>query len=577
MKCYVIFLSIISVLISFGAQAQSNWAEQYEQAEKYVDENRYDAALQILLPLTKEQNGNDYALYSQYLYSYIMLQQNKLVSAKDMLLQLQQHSDWKELDKVNWMLATVYLKQGEYRKSVQHINIVPISYPNVLQWKKEFYPQISPIDTLSNIQKNVPYDLDLAEELYRRLSQSQNLNSVQKERKIILEKEYGFSSQVKSMISVMKERYHIAAMFPFLLKDVNVSSTNRSNQYIYDMYAGISIAIDTLNKVKNKSSFQLHAYDTEKDISKISEIVKSKEWAMIDLVLGPVFPEQYVFLKDLPELQNKIIVNPTSLSVKYADRQGAYLYKASVESIISNLVTYAATNFVLRKNVSKDPGLVEKKGVVVLYGKDVKDSVMAYLYRDSIIAKGFKLKLFLKVDLDYMGKIRSIANDSLGLISISHFATFSNDPIFAANFISVLEGTLQDIPMYVYSDWLTNSQLSYVQMENRNVHFIHPEFMRISSDTYKRFYKAYLSKYKVYPSVYALQGYEMMLLYGKALREGGTDVSVYFNKTKFNSLGLLGGYDYSNVNYNKFVPITAFKDLKLKIVNEPKIENGKVK
>jgi hypothetical protein len=332
-----------------------------------------------------------------------------------------------------------------------------------------------------------------------------------------------------------------------------------------------------LNKTKLKSQFELHAYDTEKDVNKVAEIIKLKEWSAIDLVVGPVFHEQYQYIKDLPEVQNKVIVNPFSLSSKYADKRGGYLYKTCVEAIVSNMVNYATGNFQLRKNVAKDPGVIEKKNVVVLFGKEPKDSVMAYLYRDSIISRGFNVKLFLKVDLDYMGKLRKIASDSVGLINISHFATFSNDAVFAANFISLLEGTLQDIPIYAYSDWLDNTQLSYVQMEKRNVHFVYPDFVRINSDSYKRFYKAYLAKYSVYPSIYALQGYEMLLVFGKAMREGGTDVSVFLNKQKFYSADILGGYDYSNANYNKFVPIAVFKDMKLNLVNEPKVEDVKSK
>ena len=555
------------------AQAQLQWAKQYEQAKVYIDESRYDAALEILAPVMKEQKGNDYALHSQYLYAYVAFQQGKFLSAKDILLQLKLlHADWNEIDNVNWLLASVYSKLTLYRSSVLLIQLVPLTYTDVSTWKKEYYPLIKPIDTLAAIQKAVPFDVELAEELYRRLTTSLSATTAaDKLRVVALEKEYGFNkAALKPMVSLVKDRYHVAVLFPFQLKEMNTTASVRNNQFIYDLYAGIKIATDSLNKDQSKAPVEIHVYDTEKDINKVKEIIKSKEWESIDLIIGPVFTEQYTYIKDQPEVQQKILFNPTSAHLKYADKTGTYLYKASVESTVSSMATYAALNFSLRKNLVKDPGLIAKKDVIILFGKEVKDSVMAYLYRDSIVKKGFLIKKFLKVDTNYMGVLRTMASDSLGLLKISHIVTLSSDPVFAANFISLMEITQQYIPMYAYSDWLENTQLSYVQMEKRGVHFIYPDYVRIDSDVYKRFYKAYLSKYNVFPSVYAIQGYEMMTLLGNALREGGTDISVSLNKKSYFSLGMLGGYDYSTTNYNKFVPLVAFKDMKLTVVNELK-------
>jgi len=564
--CLFFFCSVV-------AQAQSNWAKQYEQAKVYVDAIRYDAAMEVLAPIMREEEGNDYALYSQYLYAYVAFQQEKFLSAKDMLLQLKQlHADWNEMDKVNWLLASVYAKLNEYRRSVALIQLVPMTYPYVSDWKKEYYPFIKPLDTLFSIQKITPFDVDLAQELYTRLSASSDVSASNKTRLLSLEKEYGFSKSVvtKKFISVLKDRYHIAVLMPFQLKEASSTANGRTNQYIYDLYAGMKIAVDSLNKDASKSLVEIHAYDTERDANRIKEIIKSKEWEAIDLVIGPVFPEQYTYIKDQPEVQQKILFNPTAAHVKYADRPGTFLYKASVESTVSSMATYAALNFSLRKNLAKDPGLIAKKEVIILYGKEVKDSVMAFMYRDSIVKKGFIVKKFLKVDTNYMGVLRTMANDSLGLLRISHIVTLSSDAVFAANFISLMEITQQYIPMYAYSDWLDNTQLSYVQMEKRGVHFIYPDYIRIDSDEYKRFYKAYLSMYKVFPSVYALQGYEMIRMLGTALLEGGTDISVSLNQRGYFSLGMLGGYDYSNTNYNKFVPLVSFKDMKLNVVNEVK-------
>jgi ABC-type branched-subunit amino acid transport system substrate-binding protein len=558
--------------LPFILSAQSiDYGKQYEAAKGLVDESRYEAAAQILKPILKEEPGNEYALYSQYLYAYTLNQQGKYSESRDMLLQLKQkHTDWKEYPKVNWLLATAYANLKEYRKSVALAQQLDASNPSLDAWKAEYYPLIQPLDTIVAIQKTVPLDLKLAEVLYAQVYQ--RLDAKYKAIAQRLEKEYGFKPPVKErkkFKNEVKSRYHIALLFPFLWKDIDFSASQRNNQYVLDLYAGIHMAIDSLNHHDRKAApIELHVYDTEKDVSKVTQIVKYNEWKLIDVVIGPVFPEQYAAIKDLPELENKTLISPMSSNSKYAENSGSFLYKASIESTVGCMAHYSASNFSLRKNSAKDPGIVPKKNVLILYGKEIKDSILAYQYHDSIIKKGFTVKKILKVDFNYMGALRTFANDSVGLISYSHIVALSSDPIFAANFISLMEITQQQIPIYAYSDWLDNTQLSYTQMDKRGVHFIYPDYIRLSSPAYKHFHKAYVAKYHVFPSVYAVQGYEMATLLCKALREKGTDVSLYFNEKKFFSLGMLGGYDYSNASSNKFVPIVTFRDLKLTLVND---------
>ena len=564
-------LFFVLLCFPFLVSAQStDYGKQYEAAKVLVDESRYEAAAQVLKPLLKEAPGNDYALYSQYLYAYALSQQGKYSESRDILLQLKQkHTDWKEHAKVTWLLATSYVYMKEYRKAVSLAQQIESSSTGLEEWKNEYYPTIQPLDTVVAIQKVFPLDLKLAEVLYLQIYQK--LDAKYKTVAQRLEKEYGFKPPVKEkkkFKNEIKNRYHIALLFPFLWKDIDLSSSQRNNQYVLDLYAGMQIAIDSLNRDKKAVHIELHAYDTEKDVQKVSQIIKYNEWKLVDVVIGPLFPEQYAAIKDLPEMDNKTLINPMSSNSKYAENTGSFLYKASIESTVACMASYASTNFILRKNVTKDPGITPKKNVLILYGAAIKDSIMAYQYRDSIIKKGLIVKKIVKVDFNYMNALRVFANDSLGLLTYSHIVALSSDPIFAANFISLMEITQQQIPIYAYRDWLDNAQLSYKQMDKRAIHFIDPDYIRASTATYKHFHKAYISKYHVFPNAYVLQGYEMVTLLGHALRAKGTDVSLYFNEKKFFSLGMLGGYDYSNASSNKFVPIVTFKELKLILVND---------
>lgn len=565
-----LILAVAFLCLPFVVCAQTDFGKQYEAAKALVDESRYEPAIQILKPILKEEPGNDYALYSQYLFSYASFQSAKYAEARDMLLQLKQkHTDWKEYPKVIWLLASTYGQLKEYRKSVALGQQLSATNNGLEDWKTEYYALIQPIDTLVALHKSFPLDVKLADVTYQQVCSKQDAKY--KALAKTLEKEYGFKPVVKERKKFkgeVKNKYHLAVLFPFQWKDIDLSSTQRSNQYVLDLYAGMQIAMDSLHRDKKHAAIELHAYDTEKDVNKVAQIVQYNEWKSIDVVIGPLFAEQFNYVKDLPEMENKVLISPLSTSPRYAENSGSFLYQASSETTVTSMADYAKANFMLRKNVAKDPGVLPKKNVLILYGAAVKDSVLAYHYHDSIVKRGFTVRKILKVDFNYMGALRTFASDSMGLLGMSHIVALTSDPIFAANFVSLMEITQQVIPIYAYSDWLDNTQLNYKQLDKRAVHFIAPDFIRTTSAAYKNFHKAYIAKYNVFPNAYVLEGYEMVTLLAKALRAKGTDLSLYFNEKKFFSLGMLGGYDYSNAYCNKFVPLVTFRDLKLTIVND---------
>src|SRR5690606_30410614 len=75
--------------------------------------------------------------------------------------------------------------------------------------------------------------------------------------------------------SIKKAEYNVAVMFPFMTDKLPTDNSNRPNQFLLDMYQGIRIAADSLNKTGEK--IKLFAFDTEKDPEKFKALLKDPE------------------------------------------------------------------------------------------------------------------------------------------------------------------------------------------------------------------------------------------------------------------------------------------------------------
>jgi LysM repeat protein len=95
---------------------------------------------------------------------------------------------------------------------------------------------------------------------------------------------------------VLKDRYKVGIMFPFMTsegEDFNLSVTSMISLKIYE---GILMALDSLKNQGMK--FECYTYDTKRDSSKVAEILKKEELLDMDLIFGPLYPNNFDLVHD---------------------------------------------------------------------------------------------------------------------------------------------------------------------------------------------------------------------------------------------------------------------------------------
>ncbi|MFL5728330.1 MAG: hypothetical protein ACJ75J_02480 [Cytophagaceae bacterium] len=544
------------ILCSQGFSQSAEFQSKYFAGKDFLKNGKYKEAMESFMPLTSEAEGNPFVKYAHFFYAQSALKAGMLPEGIAMLKQLTgRYPDWENMDEVNYLFANLLFEQKKYKEGMKYLTDLKKELREDADKMEEFYFKNLPSDSLVRLNKIYPSDMIIG-----RLLVSKIANSPDEKDKMLFEyllQDFRFdrSKFITSRQSVMKPSYNVAVLFPFMIKELDPDNSNRPNQFVLDMYEGIRIAVDSLKK--EGIAINLYAYDTEKELTKLKAVLDLPELATMDMIIGPVYPSHNAMVGEFATKNQILVINPLSSNPKLLENNSCqYLFQASWDEQAAASAEYSKNYFT--KPDSKN------NNIIIFFGTESKDSLLAQKYKDLAEANNFTAKVF---ERGKPARAQLLLSDSAKLRPYSHIFIASSDVTFAANVISALEVSQKDIPVIVKSDWLQYRNLSFEQLERRRVYFIHLDYLRYENPAVYNFKRAFFTRQNFYPSPFAYQGYDMMLFFGKALGQYGNYFKDSLQKAGFIPGKIFPGYDYSGTTSNKFVPITKFQDHELTLMN----------
>lgn len=557
-------LLLVVLFYSVALFAQQDWKGDYTRAKQVYDLRKYEIAMEYFLPVTSPDVSNGYASYAQYYYSLSAFKAGKYNESRQMLLQLiNRDPNWKQINEANYLLTCVYFEMKNYRTAITSLSNINGMEITITTCKQSYYSKIEPIDTLIKLQRIYTTDKELAKALFNKLA-VYPVNSKNNMLYEYLAQEYKFPKIKKTINYIKKNEYHVAVIFPFNLNE-NILEHSR-NSYVDEMYQGILVAIDSLKKAG--LTVVVHPYDVDRDILAIQKIIASPEFKSMDLIIGPLYPALIPYVTSFGEKNSIPVINPISLNSSIIENTTqTLLFQPTLQTMAGQVAIFAKNNFVYRKNDAQDSDVKPKKEVVIFYSTEVKDSLLAAYYKDSLVANGFKVSKFVKITKSRIASVGKIIADSIKLYNTSHIFVASSDAALASNVISALEISRMAVPIITKSEWLDINNQTYEQFERRMVYFIYPDFVEFYDESYKVFMSTYAKKYNSYPSKYTVIGYELISLVGLSMKEYGTGYFNYLRTSTTHKGHFMAGFNFSKSACNKYVPVYYFSNLKLTLAN----------
>ncbi|WP_216688491.1 ABC transporter substrate-binding protein [Hymenobacter siberiensis] len=355
-------------------------------------------------------------------------------------------------------------------------------------------------------------------------------------------------------VSVKKTSYNVAVLLPFELSDPSWQ-TVRKNQFVIDLYAGLRLAQDSLQRAGRP--IQLFAYDTGADTLTLKQTLALPELAGMDMLIGPVYKSGAKLLSRYAQEHQIICVNPLSQDGDLVlDNPWHYLFSPS-----SATQGRVAAQFALNAFGAGKPGLV-------LYEDSKDDADFATAYKATFEAQGGKISALRRFNPD-MDESLAAAFAGPELAAASHVVVVSDNRRIGPYALRLVQQqpAATRPGLLAPGSWLDNPRLDVSQLNGPTTYFIQPKYYDEQGLGYRRFRQLYLQRQHLPPSVFANQGFQLLMYFGNVLSQYGSDFQTSLSTAPPATGAIFEGESYSGgAHDNQVVPIVKLTGLEYQVM-----------
>lgn len=570
----VFFFSLVFFpLLLPGQSSAQDFRRLYRNAKELFDDKQFNLAMEAFKPLIVYDRNNPFAEYASFYYAVSAHEQGYSAVAKDMLLQTRKlYPEWEQIAEVNYWLGKLYFDQREYFQGMLMLREItqPEWQPDLISLKRHYFSMIDDPETLRMLLEEYPSESEAARVLARHLATEAHQPRVLAQFDSLVSVFHFDRSEFNlnhGPVSVMKDKYVVSLLLPFLANTLEPTPTPKVNQQILELYNGIRLAHDTLTA--QGIQIDLRLYDTERSEDKLKEILNSEELKDSDLLVGPIFTEVSA-VKEFSVANRICMVSPGSNNADFiSENPYGLLFQPSFETMGRRAAELVATR-------------VKNKNCIVYFGDAVRDSIQAFNFMLRAKELGVNIVLAEEHRRETAGAIittlttptefdefknatqYTLKRDSIGTIYVA-----SDNPLIYSKVNSSVTTRGDSIIVVGSEGWISpeNTSVNLENYERMGVILAAPRFYSDHASSFSAFRKAYLIRYGVYPSASAISGYEFMLFMGKALSRYGTYFQPGLSGQGFTPGTIYQGFDYTGGQDNQYVPFIQFQNGQLVVVN----------
>jgi len=373
--------------------------------------------------------------------------------------------------------------------------------------------------------------------------------------------------------TALKPSYVVSLLLPFYMEQMKMAedTTPKVSQKMYqnlyakaqyglDFYHGIKLAADSLTE--KGLNLELRVFDTANDTARLNQLIKDSALYGSDLLIGPLFYDEFVLAADYAKREGISIVSPV---------------KQSNKILLGN--SYVS------KVVSSDPILIRSMGSyladslseynqVIVYPDHIKERTqvdqLKRTYFKEVVAKSDSQAVRVPKEViwdpnDFQALLNKLDSTERNILVAP-----SEDQAFVTRLMTQLnQEEAYEITLLGMSDWKNYDYLEVEYLQNLDVHLMVSEHIDYSSPDTKEFERKYLSKFEMPPSKFSILGFDVGIYYLNLLNDYGANFDLMLleykeeclgRKFEFFRTGIESGYE------NHSVYLVRYRDFQLQKV-----------
>jgi len=556
----LLFLPLALLSLTAAAQGQLT---RYRVGKTQLDQGHYAVAMQELEPLTQPINHFAQAPDAAYLYAVAATRLGQWAEAEQMLnLIRNQYPTYANLNEALYLQGQVSFEQGDYDTALRTLGQLPAEQYAAPReaMQANYLAKLKDRATWQRLQKRYPQSKLIGRLYADYLLSTGTPSEADRQQLDVLVTQFKldrarYAPAAPAPVGpaapkplARKATYNIGVLLPFELQD-NSWQTQRKNQFVTDLYAGLRLAQDSLQRAGHP--VQVFAYDTGADTLTLKSVLALPELAGMDMLIGPVYKSGAKLLARYAREHQIICINPLSQDGDLVvDNAYHYLYSPSAATQARAAAQFAAVSF------------GTGRPAVLLHEDSKDDNDFALAYQAAYEAAGGHITA--------SHAFRPDDPASLGAAFLPAELTGASHVVIASDARKVgpaAFAALGTVPaasrpaLLVPGSWLDNPSLGVGQL-GAGVYYYQPKYFDKNGAGYRRFRQLYLAKQNLPPSVFASQGFELLLFFGNALQQYGPAFQSGLASAAPQPGAIFEGLTYpSGAHDNQTVPLLKLSNL----------------
>lgn len=344
----------------------------------------------------------------------------------------------------------------------------------------------------------------------------------------------------------LNKTFEIGIYLPFF-QNLNDSFriVQRSASFL-EFYSGILLATEKLTESGMK--LKLFVYDTYQDSKIVAQLVKKPEFLGLDLIIGPVYPENQKIVAELSGKNRIPMVSPLSSDSRFASTTpGYYQINPGRRLRVVGTADYIADKFAGQNIIVLNHGL--NAGDEKLIADRLIEKLGAGMFRQyNIFSEGTAgLEGMLSAEKENI-IVLAEKNEANVSVSMTRLNTISK-----SNKITVIG----------LQEYTKMQSIDIEYLHNTRLHYLSPYFIDYVNPKVIAFIEKYRSAFGAEPTQYSFQGYDIALHFMASLGKSGKfftasnpapGVDLLQADYSFQKLSNFGGY------MNQTLYIVEYKD-----------------
>lgn len=329
-----------------------------------------------------------------------------------------------------------------------------------------------------------------------------------------------------------KKNYKIAILLPFFLDRGEGSSEHISN-LATEFYMGAKLAIDSLERLGLHA--EVYVYDSRNDTLSVKKILAKPEFNGMDLVFGPMFPENVDIVARWCKENNVRMICPAVCNSGIL-KENPFVYNAipSDATLMKGLA-----EFTLKNN--------SQNQIILIKSPSEKDQILYDSYRSAFLTPSFSSTRPKLIEAS-MDNFASFIKKGVKVILVFP----SNEKSQVVKFMNSLNSASQklnsdNIFVYGTKDWVNFDEVKPHFRNKFHFHFASPNDLNYKYAQTEKLHRKYRSAYNSDMTKMSIQGFDVMFYFCSEFLLNQKSKQLVMNDFDLNQKG--NGNGFENEHY----------------------------